>query len=143
MRFRLVLQQDSAEQGERLPACFGSTGGRGFAGFRLDPVFSVKCCIPPTACFYGVSSGDPRCSDASSQDAPEPGPNEPSKLCGQAADIHESASSDGGVSPELIMEDGEDGSTLPDEWEGKIIGEKGSGGETRKAENKGRGVRYL
>ncbi len=53
------------------------------------------------------------CSNASSQDKPEP-----------KRDSHESASSDRGVCPELTMDDGEDDSILPDEWEGKIIGEE-------------------
>ncbi|KAM7216094.1 hypothetical protein V8F06_008567 [Rhypophila decipiens] len=49
------------------------------------------------------------CSNASSQDEPEPEPDS------------QSARSDGGLCIELPMDDGED--TLPDEWEGKIIGE--------------------
>ena len=69
----------------------------------------------------------PGCSNASSQDAPELPPDEPSHLGGQAAGSHESARSDGGVSPDLPMDDANGGSTLPDEWEGKIIGEEADG----------------
>ncbi|KAH7010618.1 uncharacterized protein B0I36DRAFT_356536 [Microdochium trichocladiopsis] len=65
-------------------------------------------------------------SNASSQDAPELPPDEPPHPCGQTADSHDSARSDEGVSPDLPM-DADDDSTLPDEWEGKIIGEEADG----------------
>ena len=88
------------------------------------------------------AAGVPRFLNASSQDAPEHPPDEPSHLCGQAADSHESMCSDGGVSPDLSMDDTDDdskpeeeeiivsaclGDLMPDEWEGKIIGEEADG----------------
>ena len=70
------------------------------------------------------AAGVPRFLNASSQDAPELPPDEPPHPCGQAADSHDSARSDGGVSPDLPMDDADDDSRLPDEWEGRIIGEE-------------------
>jgi hypothetical protein len=61
------------------------------------------------------------------QDGPELQPDEPSHLCRQAADSQGSAHSDVGGSPDLAIDDADDTTILPDDWEGKIIGEKVDG----------------
>ncbi|KAH8744607.1 hypothetical protein F5883DRAFT_722187 [Diaporthe sp. PMI_573] len=69
------------------------------------------------------SAGVPSCTNTSLQDGPELQPDDPSHLCRQAADNNGSAHPDGVVSPDLAMDDADDTSILPDDWEGKIIRE--------------------
>jgi len=94
----------------------------GAAGLSTDTTSNVL----PTCWESGgtQTAGVAGCSNASSQDAPELPPDEPPHPYGQAADSHDSARSDDGVSPDLPMDDADDDSRLPDEWVGKIIGEE-------------------
>jgi hypothetical protein len=94
----------------------------GVAGIPTDAASNTV----PT-CFE--SSGtqvaeDSHCADASSQHAAAIEPKKAPNPSGQAADSHESSGPNRGVCPELPMDDGEADSMLPDEWEGKIIGEE-------------------
>ncbi|KAH7012578.1 uncharacterized protein B0I36DRAFT_399230 [Microdochium trichocladiopsis] len=105
-------RQQSVEYALTLSPISSAQSSNGAAGLSTDATSNAL----PTGC-----------SNASSQDAPELPPDEPPHPCGQAADSHDSARSDGGVSPDLPMDDADDDSTLPDEWEGKIIGEEADG----------------
>lgn len=78
-------------------------------------------------CGSTQTAGVPGCSNASSQDAPELPPDEPPYPCGQAADSHDSAYLDGGVSPDIPIDNADNDSKVPDAWEGKIIGEEADG----------------